>query len=71
MIHITPYLNKRKDALIAMRRVVKQKEVDVFVKVMVRKSTTKGPTAQVVYEVSRLVSLLVSKIVHVNLSGHK
>ena len=71
MMNIMPSLSKRKDALTEMLRVVKQKEVDVFVRVTVRKSTTKGPTARVVFEVSRLVWLVASRIVHGNLNVHR
>jgi hypothetical protein len=63
-------LNKRKDVLTEMQHAVKRLEVAVFTKVMVRKSTTKGVTEGVVYEMSRLGLLVVQQIVHVSLKGH-
>ena len=67
---ITPNRNKRNGVLTETRRVVKQLEVELFTKVMVRKSTTRDRTDEVVYVVYQLVWSVVNKIVHGNLSGH-
>jgi hypothetical protein len=67
---IMPNRSRRNVGLTEMRHVVKQLEVDLFVRVMVRKSTTKGLTEEVAYEMSRLGLLVVQQIVHVSLKGH-
>lgn len=58
--------SKRSVGLSVTLRGLRQLEVDVFVKVMVRKSTTKGLTVPDRYETYQLVWYLVSKIAHDN-----
>lgn len=67
---ITRSLNRRKGVLTEIRHGVKRLEVELFVRVMVRKSTTKGLIEKVDYEMYRQGWYLVSLIVHGNLSGH-
>ena len=65
-----PNRSRRNVGLTEMRHVVKQLEVDLFVRVMVRKSITKDRTDEVVYAMYQLGWSVVNKIVHGNLSAH-
>lgn len=71
MMIIMRSLHKRKDALREIRRVVKQKEAEAFIKVTERKWITPDPTGPDHSLTLRLVWLLVSRIVHGNLSVHR
>lgn len=62
MMSIMLSRSKRKDVLRGTLHVIKRFEVDVFVKVTARKSTTKAPTGQAVYDLSRLVLLIAARI---------
>lgn len=70
MTRIMPNRSKRKGVLLETLRAIRHYERVLYIKVTVRKSTTKAPTARVLYEVSRLGWYLVSRIVHGNPSGH-
>jgi len=64
-------LSKRKDALRVMQRAAKQFEMAVFVRVTEKKWITVDPTGPDHSLKYRLVWLVVSKIVHANLNGHR
>ena len=71
MMHIMPSLRKRRDELREMQLAAKQFEMEVFVKATEKKWITVDPTGPDHSLKYRLVWLVVSKIVHASLNGHK